>query len=54
MATLTKVDMIKELIAEGKAEVCCHFCTEKYQFDKAELEAIKDTIQRSKKEMTEE
>jgi molecular chaperone Hsp33 len=45
---------IDSLIAEGKAEVCCHFCTEKYQFDKAELEAIKDTIQRSKKEMTEE
>jgi molecular chaperone Hsp33 len=32
---------IDSLIAEGKAEVCCHFCTEKYQFDKAELEAIK-------------
>ena len=47
-------DEIDSLIAEGKAEVCCHFCTEKYQFDKAELEAIKDTIQRSKKEMTEE
>ncbi|MBR0325821.1 MAG: Hsp33 family molecular chaperone HslO [Selenomonadales bacterium] len=45
---------IDSLIAEGKAEVCCHFCTEKYQFDKAELEAIKNTIQRSKKEMTEE
>ncbi|MBP3400542.1 MAG: Hsp33 family molecular chaperone HslO [Selenomonadales bacterium] len=45
---------INSLIAEGKAEVCCHFCAEKYQFDQTELQAIKDAIQQSKKEINEE
>ncbi|WP_425061022.1 33 kDa chaperonin [Sporomusa carbonis] len=31
---------IKEMIAEGQAEVCCHFCSEKYRFDAKELTDI--------------
>ncbi len=34
-------DMIKE---QGEAELICHFCKERYIFDKEELEAIKDQI----------
>ena len=29
-----------EMILEGKAEVCCHFCGEKYHFDKKDLEFL--------------
>lgn len=29
-----------DMAREGHAEVCCHFCAEKYQFDKSELEAL--------------
>lgn len=35
---------IKGLIAEGKAEVCCHFCSEKYQFTVQELTGILQEI----------
>ena len=31
---------IESLIADGKAEVSCHFCGEKYQFSKADLEVV--------------
>ncbi len=41
---------IESLIAEGSAEVCCHFCAEKYQFNKEELEAIKEMIDESAEE----
>ena len=30
----------ESLIADGKAEVSCHFCGEKYQFSKADLEVV--------------
>jgi molecular chaperone Hsp33 len=33
-------DEIKAMAAEGQAEVCCHFCNEKYQFDSKELTNI--------------
>jgi molecular chaperone Hsp33 len=33
-------DEIKAMVAEGQAEVCCHFCNEKYQFDSKELTNI--------------
>ncbi|HWR05234.1 Hsp33 family molecular chaperone HslO [Sporomusa sp.] len=33
-------DEIKAMAAEGQAEVCCHFCNEKYQFDSRELTNI--------------
>lgn len=32
------------LIEDGKAEVCCHFCGEKYQFAKDELEVILSSL----------
>lgn len=31
---------LSEMILEGKAEVCCHFCGEKYHFDKKDLEFL--------------
>ena len=34
-------DIIKE---DGKAELCCQFCPEKYEFDKEELENILDEL----------
>ncbi len=37
-------DEIKAMIAEGQAEVCCHFCSEKYQFSSAELAIILQEI----------
>ena len=37
-------DEIKEMIIEGQAEVCCHFCSEKYQFSAQELTAILQEI----------
>ncbi len=37
-------DEIKAMIIEGQAEVCCHFCSEKYQFSAQELTAILQEI----------
>lgn len=31
---------LTELAAEGKAEVCCHFCAQKYHFDRSDLERM--------------
>ena len=31
---------LKQMIADGEAEVCCHFCSEKYRFDDQELTEI--------------
>ena len=40
LATLNK-DVLKEMIEEdGKAEIVCHFCNKKYDFNKDELENI--------------
>ena len=37
---------IKAIIEEdGKAEMCCHFCNNKYLFDKAELNDILEEIE---------
>ena len=33
-------DDMESLIADGKAEVCCHFCGEKYHFTKEELQHL--------------
>lgn len=40
LASLGKADM-DSLIEDGHAEVCCHFCGEKYEFSKDELEEIR-------------
>lgn len=37
---------IKEMVAEGQAEVCCHFCAEKYQFNVQELKDILQHIEK--------
>lgn len=39
LASLGRADM-ESLIENGHAEVCCHFCGEKYEFSKDELEKI--------------
>ena len=39
LASLGRADM-ESLIEDGHAEVCCHFCGEKYEFSKDELEKI--------------
>ena len=39
LASLGRADM-ESLIEDGHAEVCCHFCGEKYEFSKEELEQI--------------
>lgn len=36
---------IKEMVTEGQAEVCCHFCSEKYKFDASELAEILKCIE---------
>ena len=33
-------DDMESLIADGQAEVCCHFCGEKYHFTKEELQHL--------------
>ncbi|MDF2568915.1 MAG: hslO [Sporomusa sp.] len=38
-------DEIKEMAAEGQAEVCCHFCSEKYRFDASELIEISKQLE---------
>ncbi len=40
LASLGKADM-DSLIEDGHAEVCCHFCGEKYEFSREELEEIR-------------
>ena len=39
LLSLNKKDL-QSLIDDGKAEVCCHFCGEKYHFSKEELQAL--------------
>lgn len=41
-------DEIKAMITDGQAEVCCHFCSEKYQFSAQELTAILQEIETKK------
>ena len=35
---------IKEMVTEGQAEVCCHFCSEKYHFNSQELKNILEKL----------
>ena len=41
---------LQSLLKDGKAEVCCHFCGEKYQFTAEELEALLHVSDELKKE----
>lgn len=45
LLSLSKKDL-QSLIDDGKAEVCCHFCGEKYEFNKQELQALFNAAQK--------
>lgn len=38
------INDLKSLAEDGKAEVCCHFCGEKYSFNKEELQHIYNIV----------
>lgn len=38
------INDLKSLVEEGKAEVCCHFCGERYSFNKEELQHIYNIV----------
>ena len=46
LAGLDRKDL-DSLIEDGQAEVVCHFCGEKYQFDKGELQSIAEAGQKN-------
>ena len=39
---------LQSLVDDGHAEVCCHFCNNKYEFSKEELEALIHVAQKLK------
>ena len=39
---------------DGKAEVCCHFCNEKYEFTADDLKALIEEIKADKAAQAEE
>ena len=43
---------LQSLVDDGHAEVVCHFCNEKYQFDGAELQAIWNVAKRQRDKKT--
>lgn len=43
------VEELSDMATEGKAEVCCHFCAEKYQFNREELQSLLNTAKQNKK-----
>ena len=40
---------LQTLVDDGHAEVCCHFCNEKYEFTGEELQAIFDESEKRRK-----
>ena len=50
LMTIGKEELQDIIEKEGKAELVCHFCNKKYQFNKEELEAILKNIEESKAE----
>ena len=42
------LDDLKSLVDDGHAEIVCHFCNEKYQFDAEELQAIYNVAKRQR------
>ena len=49
LMTLNEHDL-KSLIDDGHAEVCCHFCGKKYQFNEEELTALLHVAQKLRKQ----
>ena len=45
-------DDLKGLVDDGRAEVRCHFCNEKYEFSKEDLEAIQAVAKRRRPDGT--
>lgn len=43
------INDLRGLVEDGHAEVCCHFCGEKYQFDKKQLEHILKIVENFEK-----
>ena len=50
LMTIGKDELQDIIEKEGKAELVCHFCNRKYQFNKQELEAILKNIEENKEE----
>ena len=50
LMTIGKEELQDIIEKEGKAELVCHFCNKKYQFNKQELEAILKNIDENKEE----
>ena len=48
LLSLGKNDL-QTLVDDGHAEVCCHFCNEKYEFSGEELQAIFDESEKRRK-----
>lgn len=46
LASVGETELRAIIEEDGKAEMCCHFCPEKYEFDKEELEQILEEIRR--------
>ena len=44
LATIGKEELKTIIETDGKAEVVCHFCNKKYEFDKKDLEEIISSI----------
>jgi molecular chaperone Hsp33 len=38
------VEELTDILKDEQAELCCHFCAEKYQFNKEELEELIESI----------
>ena len=51
LATLGKKELEDIIENEGKAELVCHFCNNKYEFSKEELENIKNSINENKNDL---
>lgn len=49
LMTLSEHDL-QSLVDDGHAEVCCHFCGKKYQFNKDELTALLHVSQKLRKQ----
>lgn len=50
LMTIGKEELQDIIEKEGKAELVCHFCNKKYQFNKEELEAILKNIEENTEE----
>lgn len=40
------VEELADIAKDGQAELCCHFCAQKYHFDKAELEELIESVKK--------